>query len=97
MHAYRVYIIVLLISMDCQLADMERKCGIQSRWKKSDREYVEAKHIFLMEKQAQLLSCLWAAVVKRQYLLQLKAKYAGIAIYITHSHSYRLAIITITQ
>ena len=47
MHAYRVYIIVLLISMDCQLADMERKCGIQSRWKKSDREYVEAKHIFL--------------------------------------------------
>lgn len=63
--------------MDCQLADMERKCGIVRRWNQIDREYIEAERAFLLEKKTQILSCLWATVVKRQYLLHLKAKYAG--------------------
>lgn len=66
------------VSLDSKLADFERKCGIVRRWNRTDREYIEAKKAFLTEKQEQLHSCLWAAVVKRQYLLQMKAKYAGI-------------------
>ena len=47
------------------------------RWNTTDKEYVDAKRSTLMEKQSQLHSCLWATVVKRHYLLQMKAKYAG--------------------
>ena len=68
----------MLYSMDCQLADMERRFGVVSRWKTTDKEYADAKRSFLMEKQSQLHTCLWATVVKRHYLLRMKAKYAGI-------------------
>ena len=64
-------------SMDSQLADIERKNSVVSRWKKTDREYIEAKVSFYTEKKNQLHTCLWASVVKRHYLLQMKAKYAG--------------------
>lgn len=63
--------------MDCQLADFERKHGLKNRWKKEDQEYTDARKAFLNEKQKQLHSCLWATVVKRHYLLCMKAKYAG--------------------
>ena len=53
------------VSLDSKLADFERKCGIVRRWNRTDREYIEAKKAFLTEKQEQLHSCLWAAVVKR--------------------------------
>ena len=55
------------------------------RWNTTDKEYTDARRSTLMEKQSQLHSCLWATVVKPHYLLQMKAKYAGIkslAIYI---------------
>ena len=64
--------------MDCKLADMERRFGVMRRWNTTDKEYMDARRSMLMEKQSQLQSCLWATVVKRHYLLQMKAKYAGI-------------------
>lgn len=65
------------LSMDCQLADFERMHHVKQRWLKSDEEYTDARRAFLTEKQMQLYSCLWATVVKRHYLLRMKAKYAG--------------------
>lgn len=67
-----------IYSLDCKLADMERRFGIMKRWNTSDKEYLDTRHSCLVEKQSQLQSCLWAIVVKRHYLLQMKAKYAGI-------------------
>ena len=64
-------------SMDCQLADMELKCGIQKRWKNTDIDYIDTRKAFLKDKLEQSHSCLWSSVVRRHYLLKLKAKYAG--------------------
>ena len=82
--------ICVLYSMDCKLADMERRFGVMIRWNTTDKEYMDARQSILLEKQSQLHSCLWATVVKRHYLLQMKAKYAGIksAIYIENKLGY---------
>ena len=83
--------VCVLYSMDCKLADMERRFGVMIRWNTTDKEYTDARRSTLMEKQSQLHSCLWATVVKRHYLLQMKAKYAGIkslAIYIENELGY---------
>ena len=63
--------------MDSQLAEMERKCRIPKRWLPGDDEYIETRKAFLIEKKTQLRTCLRASVVKRCYLLRMKAKYAG--------------------
>ena len=64
--------------MECQLADMERFCHrhfcVVSRWKATDKEYADAKRLFLMEKQSQLLTCLWATVVKTTLLAMYEGK-----------------------
>ena len=81
MHLLEMIVILVtrtVYSMDCKLADMERRFSIMRRWNTTDKEYVDARRSCLMEKQSQLQSCLWATVVKRYYLLQMKAKYAGI-------------------
>ena len=70
-------------SIDCQLADMERKCGIPQRWARTDQEYMDTKRATIAEKFKQLQGCLWASVVKRYYLLQMKARYAGMTGQIT--------------
>lgn len=64
--------------MESQLADFERTKGIKQRWKATDKEYLDAQHSSLLDKQQSLHSSLRSAIVRRQYLLQLKAKYAGI-------------------
>lgn len=64
-------------SMESQLVDMERKYHVVSRWKQSDKDYLDAKVAFFAENKKQLASCLWASVVRRHYLLKMKAKYAG--------------------
>lgn len=64
-------------SMESQLGDFERRHNIKSRWKVTDPEYSDAKQCFLKEKQEQVVSCLWASVTRRHYLLRMKAKYAG--------------------
>ena len=63
--------------MESQLAEMERRCRIKIRWKPSDEDYIDAKRSFLMEKKNKVHTSIWACVVKRHYLLRMKAKYAG--------------------
>ena len=50
-----------------------------------DADYCNAQKEFLMEKHGQLRAYLWATVVKRHYLVQAKAKYAGMYIIIMKS------------
>jgi len=63
--------------MESQLANFEHKRGIKQRWKVTDKEYLDAQRSSLIEKKESAYSALRSSVVKRQYLLQLKAKYAG--------------------
>ena len=63
--------------MDSKLADFERAHQINERWLPTDRVYLEARTVFLTEKREQLRASLWAAVIKRHYLLRMKARYAG--------------------
>ena len=60
--------------MESQLAEMERRYGIKIRWKPSDEDYIDAKSI---QSKIKLRTSIWACVVKRHYLLRMKAKYAG--------------------
>ncbi len=56
---------------------MERKYGISTRWKTSDDQYVEVKMHLLSEKKLRVRNALWSSIVKRHYLLCMKAEYAG--------------------
>jgi len=56
---------------------MEQEHGVYKSWEPSDSEYEKTKHSAVKEKQKQLSMAMWTAVVKRQMLLRLKAKYAG--------------------
>ena len=58
-------------SLDCKLADMERRFGIVKRWNVADKEYADGRRSCLIEKLSQLQSCLRVTVVKRYYLLQM--------------------------
>jgi hypothetical protein len=49
--------------------------GVKQRWKRTDKEYIDAQHASLLGKKEALYSSLRAAVVRR-HLLKLKAKYA---------------------
>lgn len=63
-------------SLDSRLADMERRCGVTTRWRPTDKEYVDTRRASLMERKKQVHTSLWSSVVKRHYLLKMKAKYA---------------------
>ena len=67
---------MLCYSMDSQLAQLEIKHHI-TRWKETDPEYVSAKADDSRSSLRLIHASLRATVVKRQYLLRLKAKYAG--------------------
>ena len=67
--------------MDSQLAQLEIKHNI-TRWKQSDPEYVSAKTEDSITSQKLTYASLRVSIVKRQFLLKLKAKYAGIYIMI---------------
>jgi len=60
--------------MESQLANFERTRGIKQRWKVTDKEYLDAQRSSLI---VIAYSALQSSIVKWQYLLQLKAKYAG--------------------
>ena len=59
--------------MESQLVDFEYGKGIKQRWKRTDKEYNDAQHASLLDKKEALYSSLRVAVVKRHYLLKLKA------------------------
>ena len=67
--------------MECQLVNFEYQVGVKQRWKKIDKDYIAAQHGTLLNRKEALHSSLRAAVVRRHYLLNLKAKYAGQKIY----------------
>lgn len=72
---------LLILSCDCsmenQLIDFERQHGIVMRWKTIDKQYIDARNNFLLEKKRRIEASLWSSVIKRHYLLKMKAKYAG--------------------
>ena len=43
----------------------------------TDPGYTETRAFLLKEKQSQMVASMWSSVVKRQFLLGLKGKYAG--------------------
>jgi len=77
----RAYVSVLfgccVFSMNSQLEQLEEEHGILSRWKPHDEEYEELRTQLLREKLVQVRTALWSSVIKRHYLLRMKAKYAG--------------------
>lgn len=73
--------------MDSQLAEVEIRSGVKQRWKKTDDDYIETRSCHLKEKITQSRSSLWSSIVRRHYLLRLKAKYAGIHVLYIHLHN----------
>ena len=62
---------------------MERQYGVTARWKPGDKQYEDMKSCLLVENQIRVRATLWSCVVKRHYLLRMKAKYAGRALMFT--------------
>ena len=63
--------------MDNQLIELEIRHSIV-RWQQSDPDYISAKVENAIESQQLIYTSLRVAIVKRLFLLKLKAKYAGI-------------------
>jgi len=59
---------------------MENKYGITERWTTADRDYSDARAAHLKEKLQQLKTSMWAVAARREYLLRMKAKYAGMSV-----------------
>ena len=68
---------VFVCSIENQLGVFEQRHHIVNRWKTDSQEFLEARRSHFNEKQQSLYRSIRAAIVKRQYLLKLKAKYAG--------------------
>ena len=83
-HAFALSLVLQLslsiYSMDSQLAQLEIKHKI-TRWKQSDPDYVSAKIEESINSQKLIYASLRVAIVKRQFLLKLKTKYAGTSLY----------------
>ena len=72
-----IYCVTILCSTEDQLDEFEQKHQIVLRWKPGDEQYVDTQRLFFAEKQESVQKSMRAAIVKCQYLLKLKAKYAG--------------------
>lgn len=72
--------------MDSQLAQLEIKHHI-TQWKETDHEYISAKADDSRSSQRLIRTSLRATIVKRQYLLRLKANYAGGELVIMLAHT----------
>ena len=66
-----------MVRLDKQLSDLERQHHLSCRWNPSDMEYLEAQRALSREKSNQVAEALWTTSSRRQFLLTLKAKYAG--------------------
>jgi len=66
----------LYIRLESKLQEIEATHKF-SRWSEESAEYLKMKHEHHVETIEQLLVTMRSAVVQRQYLLELKAKYAG--------------------
>lgn len=63
--------------VESHLVNFEYQVGVKQRWKKTDKDYIAAQNATLLNRKEALHSYLRAAVVRRHFLLNLKAKYAG--------------------
>ena len=59
------------------LNELEKKHHIPQRWEKADPEYIQMQKYFSTEKLSYMSEALWATASRRQFLLSMKAKYAG--------------------
>ena len=66
-----------LCRLDKELKELERKHRVPLRWTSSDSEYRAMQSQMTRERCDSVLSSIWASSSRRQFLLQLKAKYAG--------------------
>lgn len=60
-----------------KLVEMEKKHGVKSRWLPGDNTYKECDWYIRYNKNEQLLLQIWKAGQRRNFLLELKRKYAG--------------------
>jgi len=65
-----------------ELREIEGKHAIKARWQPDNPEFKEVEVQFMQKKRVQLKQALRVSVVRRQFLLQMKAKYAGELLYI---------------
>ena len=80
LHMFTLTPIFYIYSLNDQLERIEEKQDISSRWTPSSHQYAEVKQHLLSEKVRRTRTALWSSVVKRHYLLRMKAKYAGMYI-----------------
>lgn len=76
--------------LDKQLLDVERSHRIPCRWNQAHPDYKQLSATFSREKRSHLVEAMWAASSRRQFLLKLKAKYAGMLDLLVikyHNHS----------
>ena len=71
---------VFMHRLNRTLENLEFQHGILQRWTPSDPEFHQLKCEYLKEKRKSLLVALHGASVRRKFLLQVKAKYAGMYI-----------------
>ena len=69
-----------VMKLENNLKDIERKNKIRNRWSPSDREFVYYKSLLEKNQRWHLLSSLWTTS-RRNFLLKLKAKYAGMLLF----------------
>ena len=85
-----VFMMLIPCRLEKVLSNFEKKHNISTRWLPTDRQYIETTTLLSEEKQKQLADCLISTSSKRQFLLKLKAKYAG-----NHNYAKYTAIIII--
>ena len=71
------HFIVLYNSLDRALKEIESDHSISVRWSPLDKDYMEFESKIAESKQEHLLMGMWKAARRRKFLLELKAKYAG--------------------
>ena len=82
---------ILLCRLNQKLELLEADCGITKRWDPTHPKYIEYVRSQASEALEHSKSSLRSCVAKRQFLLKLKAKYAGTfspIIYIIMHHSF---------
>lgn len=64
--------------LDKQLLDMEKRHNLPCRWSQTHSDYKQLCAEFSREKRGHIVEAMWSASSRRQFLLRLKAKYAGV-------------------
>lgn len=65
-----------LTKLNVSLTEVEMKHHVTQRWEKADSEYIKMQEYFSAEKLKYIAEALWAASSRRQFLLNMKVKYA---------------------